>query len=720
MERRCMGCMELYEETLERCPHCGYVHGTPAKEAYHILPGSLLAGRYIVGQVLGFGGFGVTYIGYDQVLQQKVAIKEYLPSDFATRMPQQEDVTIYSGEKEEQFLAGREKFVEEARRLAKFQSQPGIVQIYDCFETNRTAYIIMEYLDGISLKEKLERDGAMTVEESMPVIMAVIGALKSVHAAGILHRDISPDNIYLLKNGRTKLLDFGAARFATTKHSRSLSVIIKPGFAPVEQYRSRGDQGPWTDVYALAATFYNMLTGQVPEDAMERAAQDTLKEPSKLGVKISPSLEAALMNALNVQIENRTKTINRFEQDLAASNVKRVAEKKRREDLGKWPVWVKVLIGVGIAAVTGLAVALVALPQRVLTPSAPTTEAGKSRVPNLVNLSFDDARKLAEEAGLAVLIGDKDYDDQVPENKVLRQEIKHGELAEAGTTVHLTISAGIRKTYVPNVIGMEAGAAKALLDEAGLIPVEEEQEYRAAPGTVAEQSMEPETECTTGTEIKILISKGIGGGDASKTLAMADLTGKDYEEAAQLLLQDYLYLVKGEARYDDSVPEGGIISQEIPAGTMVNQNSNIRVAVSLGKELIRVPDLQYKTEAEATELLSAAGLEASAVREASRDVAAGSVIRQEQEAGSQVEKGSAVTFVVSTGAHKETQRETTAARQTPARPPETAAQTPAAPAAPVETTAAPTTAQTAAQTTTADNGNDDLLRLLEEHDQHNR
>ena len=398
MERRCMGCMELYEETLDTCPHCGYVHGTPAKEAYHILPGSLLAGRYIVGQVLGFGGFGVTYIGYDQVLQQKVAIKEYLPSEFATRMPQQEDVTIYSGEKEEQFLAGREKFVEEARRLAKFQSQSGIVQIYDCFETNRTAYIIMEYLDGVSLKEKLERDGAMTVEEAMPVIMAVIGALKSVHAAGILHRDISPDNIYLLKNGQTKLLDFGAARFATTKHSRSLSVIIKPGFAPVEQYRSRGDQGPWTDVYALAATFYNMLTGQVPEDAMERAAQDTLKEPSKLGVKISPSLEAALMNALNVQIENRTRTINRFEQDLLASDVKRVVEKKRKEDLGKWPFWIKVLIGVGIAAVTALAVVLVALPQRVLTPSAPTTEAGKTRVPNMVNLSFDDARKLAGEA----------------------------------------------------------------------------------------------------------------------------------------------------------------------------------------------------------------------------------------------------------------------------------------------------------------------------------
>ncbi|MBS6954864.1 MAG: PASTA domain-containing protein [Enterocloster asparagiformis] len=720
MERRCMGCMELYEETLDTCPHCGYVHGTPAKEAYHILPGSLLAGRYIVGQVLGFGGFGVTYIGYDQVLQQKVAIKEYLPSEFATRMPQQEDVTIYSGEKEEQFLAGREKFVEEARRLAKFQSQSGIVQIYDCFETNRTAYIIMEYLDGVSLKEKLERDGAMTVEEAMPVIMAVIGALKSVHAAGILHRDISPDNIYLLKNGQTKLLDFGAARFATTKHSRSLSVIIKPGFAPVEQYRSRGDQGPWTDVYALAATFYNMLTGQVPEDAMERAAQDTLKEPSKLGVKISPSLEAALMNALNVQIENRTRTINRFEQDLLASDVKRVVEKKRKEDLGKWPFWIKVLIGVGIAAVTALAVVLVALPQRVLTPSAPTTEAGKTRVPNMVNLSFDDARKLAGEAGLEVLIGDKDYDDQVPENKVLRQEIKHGELAEAGATIQLTISAGIRKTYVPNVIGMESEAARKLLDEAGLIPVTEEKEYRAAPGTVAEQSMEPEQECTTGTEIKIIISKGIGGGDSAQTVAMADLTGMDYDEAAQLLLQNYLYLVKAEARYDDNVPEGGIISQEVAVGTMVNQNSNVRVAVSLGKELIRVPDLQYKTEAEAMELLSAAGLEGSVTREASRDVAAGSVIRQTQEAGSQVEKGSAVAFVVSDGAPKETKPETTADRQTTARQTEqTAPQAPTA-AEQAQTAAETTTTAPAETTTTADDGNADLIKLLEEHDKQNR
>ena len=141
MERRCMGCMEMYDEQYEICPHCGYVYGTPPKEAYHMTPGSLLAGRYIVGRVLGFGGFGITYIGYDQVLQTKVAIKEYMPGEFSTRMPDQQMVTVYSGEREEQFREGMMKIIDEARRLARFQDEPNIVHIYDCFEANNTAYI---------------------------------------------------------------------------------------------------------------------------------------------------------------------------------------------------------------------------------------------------------------------------------------------------------------------------------------------------------------------------------------------------------------------------------------------------------------------------------------------------------------------------------------------------------------------------------------------------
>ncbi len=303
-----MGCMEKLEDSETICPHCGYEKGTPPLEAYHITPETVLKERYVIGRVIGFGGFGVTYLAYDTVLEKRIAIKEYLPGEFATRMPGQLKVTIYSGDKEEQFLTGREKFIDEAVRLAKFQHVPEVVHVYDCFEDNQTAYIVMEYLEGETLKGRLEREGKMSVEQAMPIIFDVLHALEAVHEENILHRDIAPDNIFITKEGQVKLLDFGAARFATTTHSRSLTVLIKPGYAPEEQYRSRGDQGTWTDVYAVAATFYRMITGIVPEDALERSVKDTVREPSRLGVKIGPNTEAALMNALNVKIDGRTQT----------------------------------------------------------------------------------------------------------------------------------------------------------------------------------------------------------------------------------------------------------------------------------------------------------------------------------------------------------------------------------------------------------------------------
>ena len=356
MNRLCMGCMQEYDDKFEVCPHCGYAFNTPAKQSYHIPPGSVLEQRYIVGKVLGFGGFGVTYLGWDYLMERKVAIKEYLPSEFATRMPTQQKVTVYSGEKEEQFKEGLAKTLDEARRLAKFEAVPGIVQIYDCFEANGTSYIVMEFLEGMSLKEYLAEHGKMTVEQAIPVILQIAAAMEAVHKAGILHRDIAPDNIYVLNPDepdalQVKLLDFGAARYATTKHSKSLSVIIKPGYAPEEQYRSRGDQGTWTDVYALAATFYKMITGVTPEDAMERSVKDEVKKPSKLGVKIGKPVETALMNAMNVKIQDRTQTMEEFSQELQAAEVKERKRTKDKNDVGKVPRWVFLVSGGAIVAV---------------------------------------------------------------------------------------------------------------------------------------------------------------------------------------------------------------------------------------------------------------------------------------------------------------------------------------------------------------------------------
>lgn len=651
MDRICMGCMESYDDQLTVCPHCGYEHGTPAQEAYQITPGTILAERYIIGRVLGFGGFGVTYIGWDKTLEKRVAVKEYLPGEFSTRMPGQTKLTIYSGDKEEQFLTGREKFIDEARRLAKFQQVPEIIRIYDCFEENNTAYIVMEYLSGESLKEKLEWEGKMTVEQALPIILDVLHGLEAVHKEGILHRDIAPDNIYITNEGQVKLLDFGAARFATTTHSRSLTVLIKPGFAPEEQYRSRGDQGPWTDVYAVAATFYRMITGETPEDALERAAKDTVRPPSKLQVKIGPNTENAIMNALNVKIQGRTQSAEQFEAELLANVVKRVVVKKTRVDIGKWPLWVK--ISSGLAAL-GIAVFISLIAGGIIRFDiskwgAQNVPEGKTRIPNLVNEEMEDAVTRGENANLTVQVYDKQYSKDIPADKVLSQTIKSGTVVDVKETLGIIISAGIEKTYVPNVIGMEEEEALSQLKEAGLVVKSESREYRAAPGTIGWQSLDSGAEVDTGTAIELIVSTGIKGGNSRLEEELKDLTGLNFDEAADELLAKYLYLVKIDTQYSDVFPEGTIISQETKAESKIPQNSNVKVVVSLGKEMVYVADLQFKTEAEARALLEEAQLAAEIYYEANSNVASGNVIRQDTNAGQSVEKGSSVVFYVSTG-----------------------------------------------------------------------
>ena len=219
-------------------------------EAHQLPAGTVLHGRFEIKRVIGEGGFGITYEGLDQVLNARVAIKEYYMTGFVNRnVAASLDVIPSVGEKAETFRKNREKFYSEAMVLAKFGEEDGIVRIQDYFQENETAYIVMEYLDGGSLKDRLNRDGTMNWEEALDLLMPGMVSLEHVHEAGIIHRDISPDNIMLTKSGKIRILDFGAARKTTDSDPKSLSVILKPGYAPEEQYRSKGVQGPWTDVY---------------------------------------------------------------------------------------------------------------------------------------------------------------------------------------------------------------------------------------------------------------------------------------------------------------------------------------------------------------------------------------------------------------------------------------------------------------------------------------
>lgn len=689
MKRLCMGCMEEYDSKFEVCPCCGYVEGTAALEAYHISPGSVLAGRYLVGRVLGFGGFGITYIGFDYVLQQKVAVKEYLPSEFATRMPLQQEITVYSGEREEQFRAGLAKIIDEAKRLAQFKQEPGVVHVFDCFEENNTAYIIMEYLDGESLKAKLEREGKMGVEEAKPIILAILSALKKVHAVGIIHRDIAPDNIYILKNEEVKLLDFGAARYATTQHSKSLSVIIKPGYAPEEQYRSRSDQGPWTDIYALAATFYKMLTGITPEDAMERSVKDQVAEPSKLGVVIDKSLENSIMNAMNVKIEGRTQSAEAFEADILADDVKKIIVKNKKADIGKWPLWVKAAAVSGIVLVAAAGIILSGL--KVGPLQGLTKEEGKALVPNVVNMETELATQKCSEAQLKLQINDKTYSNEIKQGFILTQSIPDGSYVDLNSYLDVCISAGVKPTYVPGLVGLTKEEAEKQIEAAELKAEYQEAEGKAAPGTIASQDAEANQPVDTGTIIHLTVSKGKPGGDPSIQVTVPNITGINYDQAGDQLITNFIYLSKTEEVFDDQIPAGCIISQDTAEGTAVYQNTVVKVSVSKGKETVRVPDTEYKSEAEAKQLLLDNSLTAEVEYEAKAGVASGSVFRQSIAAGSMVDKGSTVTITVSTGEPVSRQPETQPQTQGTPRQTQPATQAPTQPAQtappPVETEA---------------------------------
>ena len=521
MKYRCYGCMNEYQTDSWICPNCGYDQRTLPENALHMRPGSLLSNRYLIGKVLGFGGFGVTYLAWDHVLQQRVAIKEYLPSEFATRAAGKTEVTVFSANKAQQFADGMRKFVEEAKRLAKFQNEPGIVRIYDSFEANNTAYVIMEFLDGETLDDYLKRVGKVSVEQAIDMLSPVIKSLEAVHKAGVIHRDIAPDNIFLTHDGKVKLIDFGAARYATTSHSRSLTVIIKPGYSPEEQYRSRGEQGPHTDVYALAAVLYRMITGETPPDALERRAylenkkKDTLIPPSKY-CKVSKNQENAILNALNIYAESRTSTAEDFLNDLTSTaQIRRVKGTIKVLDLMKWPLWAKITVPtLGITAITALTLLVTGVVEFGGNPLQVFTLGGNSvRVPNVVNSSIGVAQEKLDESSLNPIISGREVSETVSANMVLRQGIDAGSVVEKGTEVDLYISAApgieVEPGLMPDLSYYTEAEAQSALDNLGAeTHVEYEYSDDVAEGLVIRSSIGYGEPLPENEPVTLYVSKG--------------------------------------------------------------------------------------------------------------------------------------------------------------------------------------------------------------------
>lgn len=361
----CPGCFEV-KGRQPVCGRCGYDES--ARRGPLVLPHrTVLRNQYLIGRVLGKpGGFGITYLAFDTGLETRVAIKEYLPRDLAGRESGELSISAHSDEDGELFRFGLEQFLREACTLAKFD-HAHLVGVHSVFEENGTAYLVMDYYEGMTLAEYLDRQGGKVSEKTaIDIMMPIMDGLREVHEKGFIHRDIKPQNIYLTTQGRAILLDFGAARLAMAERSKSLSVVLTPGYAPFEQYRRRGEQGPWTDVYACAAVLYRMVTGKTPPEATDRMDMDSLAAPKSFYPALSSRANQAILRGLVMDFRQRPQTIASFQDSLPDKSIappepqnsqprNEVPDPSPDFRLGHgiaWPlifIWVAILVGAGIS-----------------------------------------------------------------------------------------------------------------------------------------------------------------------------------------------------------------------------------------------------------------------------------------------------------------------------------------------------------------------------------
>ena len=311
-------CMEIYDEEYDVCPYCGFQRGTPPDIKYHLYPGTVIADRYIIGTVIGHGGFGVTYVAWDTQLGMKTAIKEFYPAGLVNRSLLTMDLINMGADSEQEYHAGIDRFLEEAKTIAQFNKESNIVHVYDYLRANNTAYIVMEYVEGETLESYLKQypEGRMPVEEAIELAKKIACALKVIHKGGTIHRDISPGNIMICENRDIKILDFGAARLFTAEKSQSLSVILKPGYAPPEQYASRTKQDERTDLYALGAVLYRMVIGKVPPEALERTKENDMTRPGILRQDLPSWVDRIIMKAMALDPAERFHNASEFEEAL--------------------------------------------------------------------------------------------------------------------------------------------------------------------------------------------------------------------------------------------------------------------------------------------------------------------------------------------------------------------------------------------------------------------
>lgn len=619
---RCFYCMEEYDEELDViCPFCGNDIVGPTNDNTCLPAGSVLKQRYVLGRVLGDGGFGITYIGYDKALKRKVAVKEFFPNECVTRQKGDTMVTPLSGERGERYQSGLKSFQEEAQRLANLGSIEGVVNVYDVFADNGTAYIVMEYLSGDTVAQMVEKSKVLGFGRTMNIIVPVLRSLIKVHNAGIIHRDISPQNIIKTKEGKIVLIDFGAARQNTFSMSKSISIILKQGYAPIEQYDNKLEQNSWTDVYGVAATMYYMLTGVTPQFANSRLLEDTLAPVSELREGLPPQLDDILKNALAVRPEERTQTAQELlDQIMTLKDFKRPVKKKPKN------------------------------PDKVATERI-TKKQWKTYVGTSLSDTADPADKEYQPTVITIERKTK-KEDPLESQPLVPEKVKPKVSAPliAGITVAVIVLAALvgvaynrnSTVIIPDFRGQNIDMVQAMNED----EFEFEIIKNYSPDTdldvvVSQSPMANSRRVKKGTQVRLTVNTS----DYEVTVPVLTKMSQSVAESTlkSLYLQSEVEIVN-----NDDYADGTVVSTEPSNGSKVKVNSTVKLIIA--ENSVVVPDLKGNTLQQATDKLIELGLKVGTITyDYSSEYDTGSVADQSTEPGMKVLKGTEVPITISQG-----------------------------------------------------------------------
>lgn len=508
-EHLCMGCMkEIGEES--QCPYCGF-HADTMQMAPYLGVRSVIANRYLVGKLTEYNGDGATYIAWDINEKKPVTIREYLPDALCTRRIGEKDITVMSG-CELSYRECMSDFVELWRKLTRMSGLSALVNVYDVFEENGTAYAVCEYVKSITLRDYLLRlkTGYIPWERARSLFMPVLSTLGMLHTAGIIHRGISPLTLHIGQDGKMRIGGFSIWQARTAKSD--LTAQLFPGYAAIEQYGFEGKQGPCTDIYAFAATLYRALIGTDPIEATERLTNDRLMVPGKFAEQLPAYVINGLINALQIMPEERTRSVEQLRADLSASPVAAVAsgtefdapashtkpgDKKpspakpqpaKKPAAGKFDVITEnkllVIRTALISAIVGLVIFLIVVIaagdklgfSKGEQTTEPQTRQEMVAVPNFVNRNYAEVSSNAYWTNNFTFEAVEEYNDKVSKGYIIAQSVQADTQVNAGTKIVLTVSKGIEQFELPPVIGMDYEQAEEMLKTRHFKVAKEEKE----------------------------------------------------------------------------------------------------------------------------------------------------------------------------------------------------------------------------------------------------